>query len=94
MLRLWVMVTYNIQCTCSNNIICYKQYISILCLFAEISEAFSTLPVLTMKTGFTAGQNNTVNTTDSQQFSRYTGMPSDRHTTASDQQHHSISPSK
>ena len=90
------MVTYNIQCTCSNNIICYKQYIGIihvLCLFAEILKAFSTLPVLTMKTGFTASQNNTVNTTDSQQFSRYTSMPSDRNTTASDQ-HHSISPSK
>ena len=94
------MVTYNIQS--SNGNICYKQYIGILhvlYLFAEILEAFSSLPVLAMTTGFTTTEINTVSTTGSQQLSRYTTLHhtssvlSVKHTTASDQQH-SISPSK
>ena len=78
----------------------YVGILHVLCLFAEIEKAFNTLPVLTMKTGFTTTQINTLSATDSQQFSRYTtlchtlSVPSVRHTAANDQQHHSVSPSK
>ena len=70
----------------------------VLYLFAEILQTLRSLPVLTMKTEFTTAQINT----DSQQFSRYStlhhmlSVSSMKHATASysDQQHHSISPSK
>ena len=58
-------------------------------LFAEILEALSSLPVLTMTTEFTTAQINTIAITDSQRFSRYTtlhhtlSVSSVKHTTAS-----------
>ena len=60
----------------------------VLYLLAEILETFSSLPVLTMTTEFTA-HINFISTTDSQQFSRYTtlhhtsSVSSVKHTTAS-----------
>ena len=71
------------------NLVTIYSIFYVLYLFAEILEAFSSLPVLTMTTEFTTTQMNTISTTDSQQFSRYTtlhhtsSVSSVKHTTAS-----------
>ena len=81
------MVTYNIHY--SVEVSYYVVLFYVLYLYAEILEAVSSLPVLTMTTAFTTTQINVISTTDSQQFSRYTtlhhtsSVSSVKHTTAS-----------
>ena len=61
----------------------------VLCLNTEILEAFNSLSVVTITTQLTTTKINTVYTTDSQQFSRYTTLhnmssaSSVKHTTSS-----------
>ena len=67
----------------------YMVLLHVLYLYTEILEAFNSLSVPTMATEFTATEINNLNSTDSQQFSRYitphdiSSASSMKHTTAS-----------